>query len=357
MHQAPASVMSESLFEFFILTGLGLQIRSVRRDSAGSLAGAAVCFALAAGTRTSGAVFLLLPLLAALLDRRRNVVAATVRTGRAALAGGLVVLVLMAGNWLQNDRFEIGSWSGMSLLGKGLLLTAPSDVPDLPPPASGVVSAAANLRAVINAQPDLAARLRAQDQAYQDLRFPLFFPAAEQSWPAWAGSDWRMRGKLALAYSEAVIEHHPGMYLRLWANDWLSLVLYPQLWPAWATANADGALFPACRIHSNCWVLERDDVHARTLLDMLLVSLAGAIGGGVLLVFRAGPVLTRRADPELALFWTMALVLHISLLGTAAFEAGLVRYTDLTHVLGVALLLWFVSLLPRWLRRWSFRRS
>ncbi len=355
MHQAPSWLMSESVFELLVLTGLGLQFRYARCGGVVAGAGAAACFALAAGTRTSGAAFLLIPLLTTWLDHRQRMMAAAIRTGQVALAGVLVLALVMAGNWLKNDRFEIGSWTGISLLGKGLLLVRPSDVPNLPPPVAAVAPTGQYLRELIKEQPDLAARLRAQDQAYQDLRFPLFYPAAEGSWPDWAKGDWQTRGELALALSRTVIERHPWEYVKLWANDWLSLVLYPQHWPKWATAQADGSLFPACRLHDNCWVLSRDEVPAKTLLDMLIVSLAGTIGGGLVLIFCVRRVILRRADPKTALFWTIALVLQVSLLGTSAFEAGLVRYTDITHLLGVALLLWFASMLPlqvapsRWL--------
>ncbi len=339
--------MSESVFETFILAGLGLQFRAVRRDSTATLAGAAICFALAAGTRTAGAIFLLIPLLGPCLDHRRSLAPAAVRAGKVAVVAGLVLLIVMSGNWMRNDRFEIGSWPGISLLGKGLLLLEPSDLADLPPPVKAVTPASKALRAAVAAQPDLAARLRAQDQAFEDLRYALFFPAAKRNWPAWAASDLRERGRLALALSKTIVQHHPWEYLKLWADDWLALVLYPQIWPEWATTRADGALFPACRLQDNCWALNPSDVHARTLLGMLAASLAGTLGGAIVLVFRARRVLTRQADPVTALFWTLALVLHASLLATSAFEAGLVRYTDITHVLGVALLSWFLSFLHR----------
>ena len=160
----------------------------------------------------------------------------------------------MAGNWAKNGHFEIGSWTGISLLGKGLLLIEPADIADLPPPAAALEPVAENLRNLIAVQPDLLARLRAQGQAYQDLRFPLFYPAAEQSWPAWAHNEWQVRGELALAMSKRIIERHLWDYVGLWFHDWMSLVLLPNSWPGWATAQADGQLFPACRQHGNCWV-------------------------------------------------------------------------------------------------------
>ena len=118
----------------------------------------------------------------------------------------------------------------------------------------------------------------------------------------------------------------------------------PNSWPGWATSQADGEFFAACRQHGNCWLLARNDVPARVMLPMLVVSLVGIIGGTTMLVCCSWRVLRRRANPQTVLFWTLALVLQSSLLLTSAFEAGIERYTNAIHVLGVALSLWLLSM-------------
>ena len=128
IHASASSLMSDGVFTGLVLGGLGLQFRSVRRDENVSLAGATVCFALATGTRSAGAAFLLIPILTTCLDHRRSLAAAAIRTGQVAMVAGLVLSVIMAGNWAKNGRFEIGSWTGISLLGKGLLLIEPADL-------------------------------------------------------------------------------------------------------------------------------------------------------------------------------------------------------------------------------------
>ncbi|PWT92870.1 MAG: hypothetical protein C5B56_01685 [Proteobacteria bacterium] len=45
----------------------------------------------------------------------------------------LVLFISMTGNWIRHGRFEIGSFAGVALLGKGLLLLEAEDVPALPP--------------------------------------------------------------------------------------------------------------------------------------------------------------------------------------------------------------------------------
>lgn len=342
---SPAWLMSEGMFTPLILAGVALLFRCVRCGGAVSLLGCTACLALATGTRTAGAAFLLAPLLFALLDRRRSLAMAVLRASQVAVMAGLVLLVVMSGNQLKNGHFDIGSWSGISLLGKGLLLVQPTDVADLPPPIAVIAPAAQDLRRLIAAQPDLGARLRAQGQAYQDLRFALFFPAAEETWPTWASADWRTRGEQALALSKQLIERHPREYVGLWAHDWLGLVLYPQYWPNWATTKADGSLFPFCRLAGNCWALMNYEYSTVVLLAMLVTSLVGTVGGGGLLVIRCWRVLHRRAEPTTALFWSLALVLQATLLMSSAFEVGAGRYTIGSNVLSASLLLWFFSML------------
>ena len=50
------------------------------------------------------------------------------------------------------------------------------------------------------------------------------------------------------------------------------------------------------------------------------------------------------------LVWGAALVVHATLLGTSAFEAGHVRYTVALHVLDLMLLLWLLA------RLWDSRQ-
>ncbi len=208
IYDAPRLVMSESLFLALVLAGTGLLFRHVRReggDRGGSLAGAAACFALAAATRTTGTALLLLPLLVALLDRRLRPGAAALRAGQCIAVAGLLLILAAAGNWARHGRFEIGSFAGVALLGKALILLEPADLPALPSgggaaaaAAAKTVPVAAEARRLIAAQPDLGHRLRAQLQSTEDLRFASFFPAAEAHWPEWRDATWRDRSDLGL---------------------------------------------------------------------------------------------------------------------------------------------------------------
>jgi hypothetical protein len=345
VHEALRQILSESLYLAAILAGLGLQFRYARRSARGDLVGAAICFASAAATRSTGVAFLLLPVLTAVLDGRHRFWTAASRSAQAALAGAAVLIMAMAGNYAKHGHFEIGSWTGMAILGKGLLVLDSSGLPTLPPFVAAIAPEAVRLRDLISAQPNIADRMRAQMQASEDLRFALFAPAAEATWPEWQGADWRARGHLAMKVGQDIIRHHPLDFLKVGARDWGSLLLYPMHWPAWASSErADRLQFPACRLHDNCWALTRYDIPAPALVAMLTVSIGGAIGGAILLLTASIRALRRKATPTVILFWSMALVLHASLLASGAFESGLVRYTIALHALGVGLLVWFLHL-------------
>jgi hypothetical protein len=344
IHDAPPWIMTEALFVAALLTGLALQLRYARTGTGISLVGAGACFALAAATRTIGGPLLLLPPLTAVLDRRLGWRSALLRATKVIIPIVGVMGIAAAGNYAKNGRFEIGSWGGIALLGKGLLLVQPSDLPGLPSPVAAVVPAASDHRRAVDAMPDLAARLRAQMQSYEDLRFHTFLQVANASWPAWIAADWRERGELVKPIAARIISHHPGEYALLLLGDVASLIVYPNHWPAWATYDPpDRHVFSFCVLDGGCWALTRYDIPAHGLIVMLLASLGGTLGGVIFLLTGAPGVLRRRAPPLTAMFWVGTVVSLLIMLATAAAEAGVVRYTVALHVFRVTLLLWWAA--------------
>jgi hypothetical protein len=349
IYDAPRWMLTESIYLGFLLLGLGLQFRHARSGDRASLLVAAACFALMAITRSTGVAFLALPLLTALLDPRWRPAAAFARAAGAVLVIALVLGLAMTWNLTRHGRFEIGSLAGVSLLSKSLLLLEPADATDMPPPVAATVTASAEARTLIRSQPDLAARIRAQFQAGSaDLRWATFLPAAESTWLAWAGGDWWEHDQLVRPIALALIDRHRLGFLRLWANDWLGLVLHPAYWPAWATEEAaDKRAFRACLLLDNCWGLDRYDLPVHGLVVMLSVSILGTLAALLVLLGAAWRVLRRRAPADTVVFWAVALVLHASLLVTSFFEAGHVRFTVAFHVLDLALLCWLAAGLAR----------
>ncbi len=360
IYDAPGWMMTESLYLALIMAGLAMLFRHARRGGLGVLVAAGTLFGLATVTRSTGIIFLALPVLAALFDRRvawrRGL-----RDALASLAAAiLVMLCAMSWNEARHGHFEIGSWSGLSLLTKSLLLVTPGDVQGLPPPIRAVLPYAERDRALIAAQPDLAARLRAQVQsASSDLRWSVFIPDAGTNWPAWRQADWRRRGQMAGDVSKILIRRHPLGALSLWANDWLSLVVQPAYWPAGMTqVTPEKKAFIGCGQDHNCWALERYGLPPVSRIILLGVSISGPIAALLVIILAGLPVLRRRADAVTILFVAVALVLQASLLLTSAFEAGHVRYTVAMHVLELPLLTWLALLAGRrWLRWLAARRG
>lgn len=345
-------LLTESSFVALTLLGLAMHFRYARRGELAPLLVAAACFGLSTLLRSTGMAFLPLPLLAAAFDRR-FALAAGLRN--AAVAGVVAVGVLISGmswTYVRHGHFELGSWAGISLLGKALVLLRPEDAVGKPSAVQAALPAAAAARRLIAEQPDIAATLRAQIQSSGDVRFPAFWPTAEREWPEWMAADGRGKDQLARVIARDLIAAHPGEYLRLWAHDWLGLIIQPSYWPAWATTvPADWTAFAFCREFDNCWGLERYDLPIHGLVILIGAAVGGAVLALVLIPFLALRVLRRRAGPVTVLIWGIALVLHGTLIVTSAVEAGHIRYTVALHVLDITLLLWLlVKLLPKVMR-------
>ncbi|MDN3565830.1 hypothetical protein QWZ14_15785 [Paeniroseomonas aquatica] len=350
-------LLTESVFISLTLIGLAMLCRHARRGDLAPLLVAAACFGMSTLLRSTGMAFLPLPLLVAVFDRRFPLWPAL---QRAAIAGVIAVSVLLSGmgwTYVRHGHFEIGSWAGISLLGKALVLLRPEDAVGKPSAVQAVLPAAAEARRLMAEQPDIAARLRAQVQSSGDVRFPAFWPTAAREWPEWIAADGRGKDLLARAIARDLISAHPGEYLQLWAHDWLSLIIQPAYWPAWATTvPADRNAFAFCREMNNCWGLERYDLPLHGQVLLIGAAVGGAVLGLVLIPLLAWPVIRRRASPDMALIWGTAIVLHGSLLVTSAVEAGHVRYTVALHVLDIVMLLWLlVRLLPGPMRLGSAR--
>ena len=343
IYDAPRWMMTETIYLAEILAGLGLQFRYVRQRRAIDLVAAALCFGLASLTRSTGYAFLALPLLTAALDCRPILLRVALR--HATQAGATLLLVLLIGmswNLARHGRFEIGSWAGLSLLQKSLLLIQPADVAGQPRPVAIVAPIAASERELIARQPDLGAKLRADLQVTSsDLRWGIFIPEAERTWPAWRAADWRERGELGGAVSRRLIARHPGGYLKQWLYDWLGLVLQPAYWPGWATTEEhDRAGYSACRMQGSCWALDRYTLPVRNMVVLIGVSVGGCLASLFVFFRFAGCVLRRQAPADIVLFWSLAIVLQAGLLLSSAFEAGHIRMTVAFHVLELPMLTW-----------------
>jgi len=359
VHDSVRTVESESVYTMGLLGGLGLLFRAARTRSLASALGASFCFALCTATRTTGTAFLPLVPLVLLFDKRLPWRAAAERALASLAVMGLVIIVAMAGNWLKNDRFEIGSYGGGSLLGKALMVLEPGDIARLPnearPAATATLAMARTSRQIINAAPDPAGAMRAQLQTADDLRLMGFNPVARKTWPAYATANPRDQSTMVGHVARLIIARHPLAYCRLWLRDWEALVIYPNFWPASISRQAaPNSAFPSCAKLNNCYAIRQYGLTLGLLqlASLVVVSVGATLGGLLFILTQMGDVLRRRADAfTIVLFWC-AVVLHASLLVSTAIECGFGRYTAPLYVFDVAL---FFGLLAWTLRAGRIR--
>jgi hypothetical protein len=137
------------------------------------------------------------------------------------------------------------------------------------------------------------------------------------------------------------------------ANDWISLIIHPHYWPAAFTSTpADPHRFAACAATETCWGIDRYDFPLFGLVPLFTVSIFGTLAALLLISLAALPVLRRRGSPMLVLMWGGAMVVHGTLLATAAAEAGHMRYTVAPHAIDMMLLFWLAAHGVRRLARW-----
>lgn len=348
-YEATRWVMSEALFLPAVLLGLALAFAHARRGDAWTLAGCAASFAFAALARNSGAVMLAIPALLALLDGARP---AGRRLARVCLAAGVAVLVLAGGmldTHARHGRFALGSNSGISLLGKGLLLLGAA--PDRDPVLAAAAVRAAEARAAVAAAPGLLATMRAQAQAYELLRWPSFFPEAEAAWPAWREGDPAERNAIASRIAKDAIAAAPGRYAALAARDWLGLVLLPHLWPpALGGGNSGHDFFAGCRAApESCWAFFSLPLPTPYAVSALAVSLGGFVASlAALLVTLPGVLGGGALAPAERVVFALVVAIQGTLLGTALTEAGLWRYTIHVNAMNAAVLAWLAHRALGW---------
>ena len=218
----PAVAMTEALFAACVMAMLAAGLRIDPARPAHGLWRAGGWAAAAIALRNAG---LPLAVAVALLGL------ALARTGRlparplavAALMPMIVALALSAAAHLAvNGRLTIGSWSGVSLAGKGLMLTRPGDEAWLPVPLRAAPLLAAEARALPSGMP-LRLRLRVRAAQYDAIRFHHLWPVLEQAGIV----DPLAMDALVGPAARHAIRQDPAGYVALFARDWAALWLVP----------------------------------------------------------------------------------------------------------------------------------
>jgi len=231
------SVMSEPLYAGAVTAGIASLIFYTMRATARSLFAASMFFGIAIVCRTIGYALLPAFFLVVWCNNRRGdrfVRACVLTVLPMALISGLAA----TSNLIHNGSFAIGSWGGVSILGKGLVLARP--LPDGDPQAQLNWTSAVTLpvREVLGRVENPFLRAMIQRQYYEYLRWWIAWPRFEQSWDAWKFANKTERNRLATQLATTYLTKDVPGYLGLVGFDYLSL--WPL--PRYLTASEEPSL-------------------------------------------------------------------------------------------------------------------
>jgi hypothetical protein len=338
-------ILSDCLYASLVVTGAACFVFSASTKRPSLIWLAALFFALAATTKSIGlAIFPALALSLAVLIYSREQRART-----AVLAGvpiGIVLIGACAATYAHTGHFRIGSWGGMSLFGKGLMIAAP-----LPPnhPLSSlnwIPEETKHAQLELGRAPSLHFKILELDEYYEYLRWsPKMRGEFDRRWPRWPHARTPYdRGQLALELSIQYIANNPLAYAELVLLDYLGLwsmprlvtkseqVLLKQTWESMDVAfltSAKRNVVPQAYISDvQVWVFRTISVS---------FGLASALVPIMLLMHRG-----RIAPSVIASLVLLGLSVHFSYIATAMVEAASDRFIFPTWPLMVAAL----TLLP-----------
>lgn len=350
---ATASVMTEALFLAATLGAAALCLSATPLRSR-VLLGIGACLGAAFLLRTAGfaiAAAVLLFLVVVL---------------RVGWRGLTLVLAPMFAAWLLgaavqaqvNGRFALGSFGGVSLIGKGAFLAR--DDARLPEALQGLPQAAAEARDLVAAAPNwrLAERLRLQ--AYEDLRFKWIWPRAEAGLRGWNPQDPSSWTALSGPLAMGLIRADPAGYTRLVAQDYVALFTWPELTSRAAIVEDRDFLLarPRTLIAADCDLATAPDcwpvlpwVPALPLWRVLQVIAVLALPLSLLVLLAGATAACRLAPWPGRVLLLSALLIQAQAVATALAEGGLLRYATplapFITALAAAAVVWLTRRLMR----------
>ncbi len=219
----PSVAMSEALFAAAIMAMLAAGLRVDPECPArglwqvGGWAAAAIALRNAGLPLTIAAALLAFAVARTERHPARSLLAATV------LPAVLVLVANVAVHLAWNGRMTVGSWSGVSLAGKGLMLTRPGDEVWLPPPLQAAPRLAAEARTLPPDMP-LRLRMRVRHAQYDAIRFHHLWPELAR---AGIVDYLEINAMVGPAAWRAVRQDLAG-YAALAVGDWAALWLVPE---------------------------------------------------------------------------------------------------------------------------------
>jgi hypothetical protein len=222
-----AQLMSEGLYVPAITAACGMMLFYAHRPRVLTLVLASTLIGLAVTCRTIGyglipAFLVPIAMHAHALKRRALHICALATLPIMIACGGAA-----ASNWVHNGSYSIGSWGGVSLLGKALVLAEPlpadSDLARL----NWTGTIGNDVRSALNRIESPILKALAARQYYEYLRWGVAWPRFPASWPAWRDGNQAERGRLAGQLAREYVKRNLRAYAKLAALDYLSLWLLP----------------------------------------------------------------------------------------------------------------------------------
>lgn len=337
-----ANIMADSIYASLLALAAAGFLNFTRTNRLAWLAATAICIGAAAATRTAGivpaAVFACCLVLHARARRwaqfaRQAMVAAIMIVGCLGTAA--------ASNYYRNGEFRIGSWAGVSLLGKGLLVARPTPPGDPLSQFNWISSHSGLAYASVDEITDPHLRMLVQRQYYEYLRWQFLWPELLERGVPFHNVEGKAQNRFAERLARGYISHNPSAYVELAAYDYLALWLVPRVFTQAERQALLSELSTTEIAYLPQYLAEQGGESeyyqiVPSASSRIKVALVRATSIGFLLLSlavlaviafrcRLRPGLGHNAD----LIFLLATV-HLVYLSTAVAEAGLDRYVSAT---------------------------
>ena len=223
-----SGVMSNSLYTTLITLAVAAYLFFTATHRIIWLGFAALCFGAAAITRTVGvvpaAIFLGCLLVQGWWRRWTNF---KVEAAIAILPIIVCLVVAAASNLRHNGEFRVGSWSGVSMLGKSLIIARPLPAEEPGAVLNWIPEKTSQARKSLERLDDLALRMLVQRQYYEYLRWFFIWKELDRRGVPFLTERGRDQNRIAQSLGFTYIQRQPVQYLRLALYDYLALFSVP----------------------------------------------------------------------------------------------------------------------------------
>jgi hypothetical protein len=223
-------VMSDTVYASLIALGSASYLLHGRNEQILPLILASSFLGMAAATRTIGYIGIFSFLVCVMIHARSlSWPEQARRLATSVLPAAAILCIAAASNHAYNGQFRIGSWGGVSLLGKGLLLAAPLPEDNSLSKFNWIPAKTRPARQSLDNTSDLALKMLMTRQYYEYLRWFLIWKELDNRSPGWQFGTGPERERLARHLAISYITQDLAGYAALAAIDYASLWAIPRV--------------------------------------------------------------------------------------------------------------------------------